>query len=187
MQRSSHGTCVRELFAILMLLCVVVVEAIARSRRSRIGGSARITRQSSIACAKSSRMPQQPASAEVGRSGRLLAAALAVMSPVSRRPRTAMHAPPPDTWKRPRNRGRRQPGQHKTAGSPRGPGFRGPGEIRPRGVRATRTWRGRIPLTESGPCTLLGTLGMWPDSVGLPSGPVRMGPHGPMDAAVGGP
>ena len=49
-------------------------------------------------------MPQQPASAEVGRSGHLLAAALAVTSPASRQLRTAMHAPPLGTWKRPHKR-----------------------------------------------------------------------------------
>ena len=57
-------------------------------------------------------MPRQPASVAVGLSGRRLAAALAVMSPASRLPRIAMHASPPDTWKRPLSRGRLQPGQH---------------------------------------------------------------------------
>jgi len=47
-------------------------------------------------------MPQQLASAEVGRSGRRRAAVLAVTSPASRPPRIAMHARLPDTWKRPR-------------------------------------------------------------------------------------
>jgi len=58
-------------------------------------------------------MPQQPASVAVGLSGPRLAAALAVMSPASRPRRIAMHAPPPDTWKRPPNRGCLQPGQHR--------------------------------------------------------------------------
>jgi hypothetical protein len=48
-------------------------------------------------------MPRQPVSVVVGLSGPRLAAALAVMSPAFRLLRIAMHAPPPDTWKRPRN------------------------------------------------------------------------------------
>ena len=76
-------------------------------------------------------MPRQPASVAVGLSGPRPAAALAVMSPAYLLPRIAMRAQPLDTWKRPRNRGRLQPGQHKTAGSPRGPGFRAPAESAP--------------------------------------------------------
>ena len=113
--KRSQGTCVRELPAILMCLCVVVVEVTARNRPRRAAGSARSTRQSSIACARSSRTPPPPASVVVARSARLLAAVLAVMSPAFRPPRTAMRAPRPDTWKRPLKRGRFSRVQHKLA------------------------------------------------------------------------
>ena len=105
--RACNGARMERAFGSFLLslfrLCVVVVEVIARSRPSRAVGSARSTRRSSIACARSSRTPLPPASVGVGLSGRLLAAVLAVMSPAFRPPRIAMHAPPPDTWKRPLN------------------------------------------------------------------------------------
>jgi len=47
-------------------------------------------------------MPPLPALVGAGPSGRRLAADPAATSPASRRPRIAMHAPPPATWKRPR-------------------------------------------------------------------------------------
>jgi len=77
------------------------VEVIVSGRPRPAVGSARTTRRSSIACARSSRMPPRPALVGAGPSGRLHAAARAATSHASRRPRTAMHAPPPDTWKRP--------------------------------------------------------------------------------------
>ena len=85
----------------LLGLCVVVVEVTVSGRPRPAVGSARTTRRSSIACARSSRMPPRPASAGAVPSGRRRAVAPAAMSLVSRPPRTAMHAPRPGTWKRP--------------------------------------------------------------------------------------
>ena len=101
--RGKHDICIR--------LCVVVVEVIVRSRPSRVVGSVRHTRQSSIACVKSSRMPRLPVSVGVGPSGRPPAAVLAVTSPASPPPRIAMRARRPGTSKRPPNRGVVQPDQ----------------------------------------------------------------------------
>ena len=90
--------------AIILGLCVVVVEVIVSSRPRRAVGSARSTQQSSIACARSSRMLQLPASVGAGPRGRPRAAAQAATSPASPPRRIAMHALLPDTWKRPRKR-----------------------------------------------------------------------------------
>ena len=103
-----------------MGLCVVEVEVTVSSRPSKVGGSARITRQSLIACAKSSRTPPPPASVGVGPSGRLLAAVPAATSPVSPPPRTAIRARLRDTWKKPRNRGAPATGPKQTVSSPEG-------------------------------------------------------------------
>ena len=91
--------------AIVHRLCVVVVEAIVSSRPRRAVGSVRSTRQSSIACAKSSRMPPPPASVGAGPSGRPPAVVPAATSLAFRPPRTAIRAQRPGTWKRPLNRG----------------------------------------------------------------------------------
>ena len=95
-------------------LCVVEVEVTVSSRPKRAVGSARSTRQSSIACARSSRTPQLPASVGAGPSDRRPAVVPAVMSRVSRPPRIAIRARLRATWKRPRNRGRLQSGPSKT-------------------------------------------------------------------------
>ena len=87
-------------------LCVVVVEVTVSIRPRRAVGSARSTQPSSIACAKSSRMPLPPASVGAGPSGRPPAVVPAATSHASRPPRIAMRAPRLDTWKRPRKRGR---------------------------------------------------------------------------------
>ena len=71
----------------------------------RAVGSARSTRPSSIACAKSSRMPPPPASVGAGPSGPPPAAVPAATSLASRPPRIAIRAQRPGTWKKPRNRG----------------------------------------------------------------------------------
>ena len=73
-------------------LCVVVVEVIVSDRPRRAVGSARITRQSSIACAKSSRMPLQPALVGADPSARPHAADPAAMSLAFPLPRIAMRA-----------------------------------------------------------------------------------------------
>jgi hypothetical protein len=87
-------------------LCVVVVEVIVSDRPRRAVGSARITRRSSIACAKSSKMLLLPALAGADPSARPPAADPAATSHVFRPPRTAIRAPRRVTWKKPRNRGR---------------------------------------------------------------------------------
>ena len=108
-------------------LCVVVVEVIVSIRPRRAAGSARSTRRSSIACAKSSRMPQPPASVGAGPSVRRHAAVPAVTSLAFRPPRTAIRALRLVTSKRPPNRGRLAVGSPtKLHLRPSGRGFRGP-------------------------------------------------------------
>jgi hypothetical protein len=92
------------LLAIIIGLCVVVVEVTVRSRPRRAVGSARSTRRSSIACARSSRMPLPPALVGAGPSVPRPAAVPAVMSRASRPPRIAIRAAPRATLKRPRKR-----------------------------------------------------------------------------------
>ena len=90
------------LLAIIIRLCVVVVEVTVSSRPKRAVGSARSTRQSSIACARSSRMPLPPASVGAGPSDRRPAVVPAVTSRASRPPRIAIRALLRATSKRPR-------------------------------------------------------------------------------------
>ena len=90
------------LLAIIICLCVVVVEVTVRSRPRRAVGSARSTRRSSIACARSSRTPLPPALVGAGRSVPRPAAVPAVMSHASRLPRPAIRALRRVTLKRPR-------------------------------------------------------------------------------------
>jgi hypothetical protein len=105
------------LLAIIICLCVVVVEVTVRSRPRRAVGSARSTRQSSIACARSSRMPPQPASVGAGPSVPRRAAVPAVMSRASRPPRIAIRAPRRVTSKRPRKRPPRSSGPPRKTSS----------------------------------------------------------------------
>ena len=91
--------------AMIAGLCVVVVEVIVSDRPRRAVGSARITRLSSIACAKSSRMPLLPALVGADPSARPPAADPAATSPAFPLLRTAIRAPRRAMWKKPRNRG----------------------------------------------------------------------------------
>src|SRR5205085_4928309 len=90
-------------FATINDVCAVVVEVIARRRLCPAAGSARSTRRSSIACARSSRTPRPPALVGGARSAPRLAAAQAATSLAYPPPRTATRAPRPGTSKRPRS------------------------------------------------------------------------------------
>jgi len=77
------------------------VEVIARIRPWPTAGSARSTRRSSIACARSSRTPPRLASDGGAPSGPRPVAVPAATSLASPPRRTAMHAPRQGTSKRP--------------------------------------------------------------------------------------
>ena len=102
--RAAHRLSGRPV--IIQGLCVVVVEVTVSIRLRRAVGSAQSTQPSSIACARSSRMPPPLASVVAGPSGRPHAVVPAATSHAFRPPRTAMRAPRLDTWKRPPKRGR---------------------------------------------------------------------------------